>query len=79
MLSAILWGAGLVLVIEGLVFALAPSRLEDLLRVLANIPVETRRIIGFVAVCRRCPDLACERSGWVVLMLGRSLCLNRCW
>ncbi|MFT5869004.1 MAG: hypothetical protein ACI8TF_001114 [Paracoccaceae bacterium] len=51
MLSAILWGAGLVLVIEGLVFALAPSRLEDLLRVLANIPVETRRIIGFVALC----------------------------
>ncbi|MFT6933313.1 MAG: hypothetical protein ACJAXT_002021, partial [Paracoccaceae bacterium] len=51
MLSAILWGAGLVLVIEGLVFALAPSRLEDLLRVLADIPVETRRLIGFAALC----------------------------
>jgi uncharacterized protein YjeT (DUF2065 family) len=43
-------GLGMVLVIEGLVFALAPSRLEDLLRVLATIPVETRRLIGFVAI-----------------------------
>ncbi|MBL4626793.1 MAG: DUF2065 domain-containing protein, partial [Roseicyclus sp.] len=35
---------------EGLVFALAPSRLEDLLRVMAAIPPETRRLIGFCAV-----------------------------
>jgi uncharacterized protein YjeT (DUF2065 family) len=40
----------MVLVIEGLVFALAPSRLEDLLRLLASIPVETRRLIGFAAI-----------------------------
>jgi len=47
---AILMGLGMVLVIEGLVFALAPSRLEDLLRVMAAIPAETRRLIGFCAV-----------------------------
>jgi uncharacterized protein len=40
----------MVLVIEGLVFALAPSRLEDLLRALAAIPLETRRIIGLAAM-----------------------------
>jgi uncharacterized protein YjeT (DUF2065 family) len=40
----------MVLVIEGLVFALAPSRLEDLLRLLASIPVETRRLIGLGAM-----------------------------
>ena len=50
MLTTILLGVGMVLVIEGLVFALAPSRLEDLLRVLTQIPVETRRMIGFAAV-----------------------------
>ncbi len=43
-------GAGLVLVIEGLVFALAPSRLEEMMRILSEIPVETRRMIGLVAV-----------------------------
>ena len=39
------------LLIEGLVFVLAPSRLENLIAFLAAIPVETRRLIGFGAVC----------------------------
>jgi uncharacterized protein YjeT (DUF2065 family) len=43
-------GLGMVLVIEGLVFALAPSRLEDLLRLITRIPVENRRLIGLGAV-----------------------------
>ncbi len=47
---AILMGFGMVLVIEGLVFALAPSRLEDLMRALAQVPEETRRLIGLSAV-----------------------------
>jgi len=34
------------LVFEGLVLALAPSRVEDALRVLAAMPVATRRMIG---------------------------------
>ena len=46
----ILLGAGLVLVIEGLVFALAPSRLEEALELLRQIPPETRRLIGLTAV-----------------------------
>jgi uncharacterized protein YjeT (DUF2065 family) len=43
-------GLGMVLVIEGLVFALAPSRLDDLLRLMNQIPLETRRLIGLAAV-----------------------------
>jgi len=41
---------GFVLVFEGLVLALAPSRLEDMLRVLSGLPVETRRMIGLGAL-----------------------------
>ena len=41
---------GLVLIFEGLVFALAPRRIEDLLRMLASMPVEVRRMIGLVAL-----------------------------
>ncbi len=43
-------GLGLVLVFEGLVFALAPSRLEELVRVIAEMPLETRRAFGLAAV-----------------------------
>ena len=43
-------GLGMALVIEGLVFALAPSRLEDLLKLLQQIPIETRRLIGLGAM-----------------------------
>jgi len=37
---------GLVLFVEGLVFALAPVRLEDMLEALRRIPPERRRMIG---------------------------------
>ena len=40
----------MVLVIEGLVFALAPSRLDEIARLLEQLPLETRRMIGLVAV-----------------------------
>jgi uncharacterized protein YjeT (DUF2065 family) len=43
-------GLGLVLIVEGLVFALAPSRLEDLMRVIADMPLETRRLLGLTAL-----------------------------
>ncbi|WP_068117554.1 DUF2065 family protein [Tropicimonas marinistellae] len=41
---------GLVLVLEGLVLALAPSRIDDILRMLAEMPVETRRLVGLLAI-----------------------------
>jgi uncharacterized protein YjeT (DUF2065 family) len=49
-LSHIALGIGLVLVIEGLVFALAPLRMEDMLKTLSEIPPETRRMLGLLAV-----------------------------
>lgn len=49
-MELIFLGLGLVLVFEGLVFALAPSRLEELVRLISEIPVETRRTIGLAAV-----------------------------
>ena len=60
-LSHILLALGLVLVVEGLVFALAPSRLEDLIKALADIPHETRRLLG----------LACLATGVVLVWLAK--------
>ncbi|MBS0126151.1 DUF2065 domain-containing protein [Thetidibacter halocola] len=44
----ILTGIALVLLIEGLVYALAPSLVERVLEALATMPVETRRTLGLV-------------------------------
>jgi len=49
-MSTLLTAAGFVLVFEGLVFALAPSRLEELLRTLTDIPVDARRLLGLAAL-----------------------------
>ncbi|MDF0599969.1 DUF2065 domain-containing protein [Psychromarinibacter sp. C21-152] len=49
-MAVIVLALGLVLCVEGLVFALAPSRLEDLLRTLAEMPSETRRMVGLGAL-----------------------------
>jgi hypothetical protein len=48
---ALLFGFGMVLVIEGLAFALAPRRMEELLRVLAEVPA--RNPPHDRIVCRR--------------------------
>ena len=45
-MGTLILAIGLVLVVEGLVFALAPSRFQDLLRQLAELPVGTRRTLG---------------------------------
>ncbi|MGR3512667.1 MAG: DUF2065 family protein [Paracoccaceae bacterium] len=49
-MELILLGLGLVLVFEGLVLALLPNRLEELIRMLEEIPFETRRMMGLGAV-----------------------------
>jgi hypothetical protein len=41
---------GLVLIVEGLVYALAPSLVEDLLDMLKTLPQETRRLMGLAAL-----------------------------
>ena len=49
-ISTLVLALGLVLIFEGLVFVLAPHRIEDLLRLLAELPEETRRMIGALAL-----------------------------
>ncbi len=49
-MTTLLLGLGLVLVIEGLVLALAPLRMEDMLRALAVLSRDQRRVIGLVAL-----------------------------
>ncbi len=49
-MSNVLLGIGMVLVIEGLVYALAPSLVERLLEALRAMPVESRRTFGLGAI-----------------------------
>ncbi|MEL6518817.1 MAG: DUF2065 domain-containing protein [Pseudomonadota bacterium] len=62
-MAYVLLGIGLVLVIEGLAFALAPSRLEEAMEYLRQIPVDTRRMLGLGAVA----------LGVVLVWIARSL------
>jgi len=50
MTGQIILALGLVLVIEGLVYALAPWLVEALLEAMKEMPLETRRRIGLVSV-----------------------------
>ncbi|MEM8631439.1 MAG: DUF2065 domain-containing protein [Pseudomonadota bacterium] len=63
MIATIVLAIGLVCVIEGLVFALAPSRLEDIVRLIAEIPHETRRTLG----------LGVLALGVILIWIARSL------
>ncbi len=46
----VLTGLGLVLLIEGLVYALAPSLIEDLLAALRSLTLEQRRLFGLLTM-----------------------------
>ena len=59
----VLTGLGLVLVIEGLVYALAPQLVERLLEALQAMPAETRRLMGLTALA----------SGMAVVWIARTL------
>ncbi|WP_368346414.1 DUF2065 domain-containing protein [Pelagovum sp. HNIBRBA483] len=45
-----LYALGLVLIVEGLVYVLAPHVIEDLLRLLRDMPAEARRLTGLIAL-----------------------------
>ena len=63
MIGVALLAIGLVLVIEGLVYALAPSLVEQLLEALRSLPEGQRRSLG----------LASLALGVVLVWLGKSL------
>ena len=46
MIYDILIGLGFLAVIEGLVLALAPFRFEEMIKMISEIPPETRQLIG---------------------------------
>jgi hypothetical protein len=48
--ATVLYALGLVLVFEGLAFALAPSRIEDALDLLRQLSRDARRLIGLTAL-----------------------------
>ena len=48
MIEAFLWGIGLVLVIEGLVYALVPVMVDNLLQALKDLPLSARRRFGIL-------------------------------
>lgn len=50
MMAALLLALGLVLVVEGLVYALAPSVVEDMLEALRRLSLDRRRLIGLAAL-----------------------------
>jgi uncharacterized protein YjeT (DUF2065 family) len=52
---------GLVLVVEGLVYALAPSLVEQLLAALRAVPEERRRMIGLGAIALGLVILWCAK------------------
>lgn len=62
-MSMVLLAIGLVLVVEGLVFALAPSRLEEALDLLRRMSPEARRLLGLGAVA----------TGVLLIWLAQSL------
>lgn len=49
-MSLILLGIGLVLVLEGLAIALAPSRILDVVAFLASLSRDQRRLLGLAAM-----------------------------
>lgn len=49
-MDLVLLGLGLVLVFEGLVLALLPGRLEEIIKMISELSVESRRAYGLGAV-----------------------------
>lgn len=49
-MSLVILGIGLVLIFEGLVFALLPGRLDSLLAAIAGLSRDQRRLIGIVSM-----------------------------
>jgi len=50
MMTEALYALGLVLIVEGLVYVLAPHVIEDLLRLLRDMPADARRLTGLIAL-----------------------------
>ncbi len=50
MIATVLLALGLVLIVEGLVYALAPSIIEQMLLALRSLPIDARRFLGLTSL-----------------------------
>ncbi|MDD8023896.1 MAG: DUF2065 domain-containing protein [Paracoccaceae bacterium] len=62
MIHALISGVALVLIIEGLALALAPSRIEEALAFLAALGPERRRLLGLIGLAAGVAILALLRA-----------------
>ena len=46
MITTLVWGVGLVLLLEGIVYLAAPSLVEGVLKLVAKISMQQRRMLG---------------------------------
>ncbi|WP_386683112.1 DUF2065 family protein [Loktanella sp. R86503] len=64
MIAMALTGLGLVLLIEGLVYALAPSLIEDMLAALRRLDLADRRLVGLAVLATGAALL------WLAALIG---------
>jgi len=50
LIETLLLALGLVLIVEGLVYALAPSLLEQILAALSQLSIDQRRLLGLASL-----------------------------
>ena len=46
MITTLVWGVGLVLLLEGIVYLAAPSVVESVLKIVAKMSIQQRRMLG---------------------------------
>jgi len=46
MIATLLWGFGVILLVEGAAYLIAPSLIERVLKILAGTSIQQRRMIG---------------------------------
>ena len=46
MILTLLWGIGVIMLVEGVAYIIAPSLIERVLKILAGTPVRQRRMLG---------------------------------
>ena len=46
MITSLIWGFGVILLVEGAVYIVAPSLIERVLKILAGTSIQQRRMIG---------------------------------
>ena len=46
MITTLAWGVGLILLLEGIVYIAAPSLVEGVLKIVAKMSIQQRRMLG---------------------------------